>query len=268
MSRCALALLMLVLTLAACTPAPEDTAPPADPAGFMRRLATVVLPPTPDDAQRRATQIAARPSATFQAPTLAITPTIYIGTFLGAEPDEPSLPVVDPALFQGTLGAPTPVAPELAACSQPADPAFGEAWAAQPSLTAQVGCPTEAAIQAQGSAQAFERGLMLFLPSGDIWAMQTGAAGGPYWHITSAPADQPWDTSAPDGLRIPALGFGAYWKSSTAVRDALGFARADEAGGAMMLQRFERGILLRDGVSGRTWVLVGSPNSGVAFGPF
>lgn len=257
--------LLAALLLAACSPAAQTSAPTADPSTFARRLATVELPPTPNDAERRATRIAARPSPTFNAPTLAITPTIYVGTFLGVEADQTSLPPVDPALFAGAGGEPTPVAPELAACPLPADPAFGTAWAEQTGLIAQLGCPVEASTQAQGSAQAFERGLMIFAPSGEIWAIQPN---GPYWHTAQAPADQAWETSAPDGLLIPSLGFGAYWKSSAAIRDGLGFARAAETGGQMLLQRFDGGLLLHDGASGVSYVLIGERDSGIAFGPF
>ncbi len=255
--------------LAACSPAPQTAAPTADPETFVRRLATVELPPTPDDAQRRATQIAARPSATFRAPTLAITPTVYVGTFAGVEADEPSLPVVDPAQFLGTLGASTPVAPGLAACSLPADPLFGAAWSAEPGMSDPIGCPEGELEQANGSAQAFERGMMLFLPPGEIWAIQTATAGGgPYWHTAQAPADRPWDAPAPDGLLVPALGFGGFWKANAALREGLGHALAAEAGGPIAVQRFEGGALLRDGGSGAVFVLVGSPDAGVAFGPF
>lgn len=265
-----LAITILALgALTACAPAPQAAAPTADPGMFVRRLATVMLPPTPDDTQRRATQIAARPSATFRAPTLAITPTVYVGTFAGVEADEPSLPVVDPAQFLGTLGAPTPVAPGLAACSLPVDPLFGTGWSAEPGMADPLGCPESALEQASGSGQAFEHGVMLFLPPGEIWAIQTGgAAGAPYWHTAQAPADRPWDAPAPDGLRVPVLGFGGLWKANAALREALGHARADEAGGPVAVQRFEGGVLLREGSSGAVFVLIGSPDSGVAFGPF
>jgi hypothetical protein len=257
------ALIIPVLaSLAACNPAPQASAPTADPTGFTRRLATVVLPPTPDDAQRRATQIAARPSATFNAPTLAITPTIYVGTFAGVEADEPSLPAVDPALFPG---ASTPVAPGLEACSQPPDPAFGTAWLDAPGLRDELGCPLEPATTTDGSAQPFERGVMWFRPPSDVWAIQTGGA---YWHTAQPPAEPPWDTPAPDGLQIPVLGFGGVWKSSAAIRDALGYARAGETSSAITVQRFERGWLIRDGATGATWALVGSPDAGLVSGPY
>jgi len=265
MKRLLIGWALALLALAACGPSAQTSAPTSGPSVFARPLATVELPPTPDDAGWRATQIAARPSPTFNAPTLAITPTIYVGTFVGIEADEPSLPVVDPALFMGSPGAPTPVAPELAACSAPVDPAFGAVWAEQVGLSAQLGCPAEPSTQAQGSSQAFERGLMVFVPSGEIWAIQPNGA---YWHVAQAPDDQAWDTSAPEGLLIPALGFGATWKASTAIRDGLGFARASETGGAMTIQRFDRGLLLRDGASGATYALVGERDSGVAYGPF
>ncbi len=192
-TRWTLLLALVLLALAACTAAPQASAPTADPAAFARRLATVDLPPTPDDGQRRATQIAALPTATFRAPTLGITPTIYVGTFVGAEADEPSLPVVDPAQFLGTLGAPTEVAPELAACSVPADSTLGTVWPEQPGLADQLGCAAEAAVNSEGSSQVFERGLMAFVPSGEIWALQPGTA---YWHTTQAPADRPGSTRA------------------------------------------------------------------------
>lgn len=257
--------LLTALALASCAPSQQAVAPTIDPSSFSRRLATVELPPTPNNSERRATQIAARPSPTFNAPTLAITPTVYVGTFLGVEADEPSLPVVDPALFMGSPGAPTPVAPELAACSVSADPVFGATWAEQAGLSTQLGCPAEPATQAQGSSQVFERGLMVFAPSGEIWALQPN---GPYWHTLQAPADQAWDTTAPEGLIIPSLGFGAYWRSSTAIRDGLGFARANEAGGTITIQRFDSGTLLRDGATGATYVLIGEQDAGVVYGPF
>ncbi|HYO88447.1 MAG TPA: hypothetical protein VER79_07345, partial [Candidatus Limnocylindrales bacterium] len=62
--------------------------------------------------------------------------------------------------------------------------------------------------------------------------------------------------------------FGAFWKASAAVRDGLGYAQADESGSAISTQRFERGLLLHDGASGATFVLVGSADTGMAFGPF
>jgi hypothetical protein len=260
------ALLMLaLLVLAACAPEAQVNAPTADPDMFARRLATVELPPTPDDAQRRATQIAARPTPTYRAPTLAITPTVYVGVFAGVEADASALPVIDPAQFLGTLGAPTAVAPGLAACTVPADPAFGPAWAEQAALATELGCAVEAMTTAQGSAQAFERGRMLFAPPGDIWAIQPGVA---YWHTAQPPADRSWDQPAPEGLRVPALGFGAFWKATAAVREALGYAQANETGSALLTQRFERGLLLRDGLSGATYVLIGDADAGVAYGPF
>ena len=252
--------LLLMMSLAACAPAPQAAAPTVDPATFSRRLATVVLPPTPDDAERRATQAAARPTPTFRAPTLAITPTIYIGTFLGAEADEPSLPVVDPGLFQGS-----PVAPGLGGCPQPVDPLFGSAWADAPGLSDELGCPLGPSSAAEGTSQRFERGVMLFRPPGDIWAIQTGGA---YWRTAQPPADTPWDAPAPDGLQIPVFGFGAFWKSSAAIRDGLGFALTGESGGALTVQAFERGLLIRDGASGATWALVGSADAGLASGPY
>ena len=253
-------LAVALLALAACTPAQEVSAPGVDPNSYARRLATVELPPTPDDAQRRATQIAALPTATFRAPTLAITPTIYIGTFLGVEADEPALPVIDPALFLGTPGA-----PELAVCAPPADPVFGAAWAEQPGLAGQLGCASGTMTQANGSVQAFERGQMIFVPNGEIWALQPGVA---YWHTAQAPEDRPWDQPAPEGLQVPALGFGAFWKATAAVRDGLGYALADEQGAAVHMQRFERGLLLHGAASGAAFVLIGGPDAGVVYGPF
>lgn len=258
-------LLLIVLLLAACAPEQQAGTPSASPNSGARRLATVELPPTLDDSQRRAAQIAALPTATFRAPILAITPTIYVGTFIGIEADEPSLPVIDPALFLGTLGAPVSDTFDLTTCALPVDPVFGTQWAEGHGLAEQLGCASGTMSQANGSAQAFERGRMIFTPNGEIWALQPDTA---YWHTAQAPEDRLWDQPAPDGLHVPALGFGAFWKATAAIREGLGYALGEESGTVINTQHFEHGLLLRDGASGATFALIGEPNAGVVYGPF
>lgn len=238
---------------------------------IVRHLATVYASPTPGEEERRATQIAARPTFDFSQPTQIPSPTIYIGVFLGAEQEE-GVSVVDAARFQGTLAALSPTlettsAPNL--CTIPTDPVFGSGWSTNIEAVEALRCPTAQVRAEVGSGQLFERGVMYFIPAGDIWAIVAGgSAGGPYWHVSQAPPEQTWDAAPPDGLRMPRLGFGAVWRAVDGVRQALGFARTDETAASLSIQQFEGGALLLDSSSGQVFVLVGAPDSGSAYGPY
>ncbi|MDZ4770218.1 MAG: hypothetical protein SGJ24_13895 [Chloroflexota bacterium] len=82
MTRSTWRLLLLLCVLAACTPS-GDTVPSAT-AVPIKRLATIALSLTPDDAARDATLRAAPLSTAAPTPTLVPTPTVYIGIFLGS----------------------------------------------------------------------------------------------------------------------------------------------------------------------------------------
>jgi hypothetical protein len=234
-----------------------------------KQLATVFISPTPGDDERRATAVASRPTITQQAPTVVPTATVYIGVFLGESSSEDGgAPVIDSSIYMGTLVAdiPTLAAPT---CLIPADPVFGTAWASNPTVAGALDCAGEAVTSYVGTNQVFERGVMYFIPSGEIWAIAPGgAAGGRYWYVPLAPPDQGWEVPPPEGLRMPTLGFGAVWKAVDGVRQALGFARTDEQAASISIQRFEGGALFLDSSAGQVFALVGEQSGGTVYGPF
>lgn len=263
-----------VLCLAACDSAGTQTVagePSAPPPQIVRHLATVYASPTPGEEERRATQVAARPTVDFREPTQIPSPTIYVGVFLGAEQEE-GASVVDAARFQGTLAALSPTLDAtnaISVCTIPTDPVFGSGWSANTAAVEALRCPVAQVRAEVGSSQLFERGVMYFIPAGDIWTIVAGgSAGGPYWHVPQAPPEQTWEVAPPDGLRMPRLGFGAVWRAIDGVRQALGFARTDETAASLSIQQFEGGALLLDSSSGQVFVLVGAPESGTAYGPY
>ncbi|KXK21867.1 MAG: serine/threonine protein kinase [Chloroflexi bacterium OLB15] len=273
--RLAAILCVGLFSLAACDSASTQTAsePSATSPQIVRHLATVYTSPTPGEEERRATQIAARPTVNLREPTQVPSPTIYIGVFLGAEQEE-GVSIVDAARFQGTLAALSPTlsadaTTTLTPCTIPTDPVFGTSWAANTAAVEALRCPVAQLRAEVGSSQLFERGVMYFVPSGDIWAIvASGSAGGPYWHVPQAPPEQTWEVAPPDGLRMPRLGFGAVWRAVDGVREALGFARTDETAASLSIQQFEGGSLLLDSSSGQVFVLVGTPDDGTAYGPY
>ncbi len=260
--------------LAACESAGTQSMagePTPLPPQIVRRLATVYASPTPGEDERRATQVAARPTVNLREPTQIASPTIYIGVFLGAEQEE-GVSIADAARFQGTLAALSPTLDAttvVSACTIPTDPVFGAGWSANTTAVETLRCPIAQVRAEIGSSQLFERGVMYFIPAGDIWAIVAGgSAGGPYWHVPQAPPEQTWEVAPPDGLRMPRLGFGAVWRAIDGVRQALGFARTDETAASLSIQQFEGGALILDSSSGQVFVLLGTADSGTAYGPY
>lgn len=269
--RALLALVLLGL-VAACSPSAAPTAESAYPQELPRRLATVFVSPTPGDVERRATAVASRPTITVQPPTHIPTATPYIGVFLGdSSADGGSTRFTDsfnPASFGGTLIADVPTL-EAPTCLIPTDPVFGTLWASNPTITSALACAGEPVTSYIGTTQIFESGVMYYLPSGEIWVIApSSVTGGQYWYVPQAPPDQGWQVPPPDGLRMPTLGFGAVWKAVEGVRQTLGFARTDEQAASVSIQRFDGGALFLDSSAGQVFALVGSPGSGVAYGPF
>lgn len=263
-----LLLMLLIGLLAACAPSQPPPSDAVYPDTRVRQLATVFISPTPGDDERRATAVANRPTITLQPPTVIPTATVYIGVFLGESGGEDGgEPVIDAARYAGTLTAniPTLAAPT---CLIPADPVFGTGWATNTTVADALGCAGEAVTSYVGSNQVFERGVMYFIPSGEIWAMSPGAAGGRYWYVPLAPPDQGWEAPPPEGLRMPTLGFGAVWKAIDGVRQTLGFARTDEQAASISIQRFEGGALFLDSSAGQVFALIGEQSGGTAYGPF
>lgn len=260
--------LLYLLFLTGCVAAPTSTPDPLGGVAEIKLLATVFLSPTPADSERQATQAAVALLPTPIIATAIPSPTPYIGIFLGESGNTGAAqPVFDGARF---------VTPELVnvaatpavSCEFAPDTRFGGAWSNEPVVAAALGCAGETAARYDGSAQLFERGVMLFIPSGELWAIAPGVPTGRYWYVPQAPPTVASSVSAPEGLRVPQLGFGAFWEGVAGVRDALGFARSEETGTSLIVQRFTGGTLIFDESVGQTFAILGSGGGGTAYGPY
>ncbi|MDX2160939.1 MAG: hypothetical protein SF162_06400 [bacterium] len=268
-------LLGMMLMLAACSPAvaPLPTPIPTLPADqIVKRLATVSIPPTLDPGAAAATQRAGQPTPTPTLPPTA-TPSPYIGVFIGGAAGGNDVPDVDVTLYAGTLAAASaPITfPTLGSpCFIAPDPLYGTEWAA---VTERLGCPGEPVTSYIGGLVFFERGLVYSLPTGELYAIATGAqANAAYWYAPAPPPDQGWEITAPAGLIPPSGVYGALWRAVEPVRQALGFARSEPQPVSVSLQRFDRGALLLDSSAGQVFALVGTTGGqigdGTAFGPY
>lgn len=256
--------------LSACTPGtPSDTANQNNQNAVVavRLLATVNLPPTPDDAEREATRRALPITPSALPATETPTGTPYIGIFLGTPAantgSQGSIAQVD----QGLLATPTPLE---GTCTITFDPAFGRGWESSPSVARRVGCPLQERFGFAGNVQVFERGVMYRrLDTSEVWAVLPGNLGtGRYWYynqVLPLPPLQGIGLNPPAGLRVPAEVFGSVWSSDAEVNQALGYATTPEQTADLNLQRFDGGSLLLDVTVGQVFILL---DDGDVYGPY
>ena len=74
---------------------------------------------------------------------------------------------------------------------------------------------------------------------------------------TDSTVPPPVVEAAPNGLRVPALGFGGVWSSIEGVKAAIGYAQTDEQQASLATQRFQGGTILVDFSSGQVFVFYG-----------
>ena len=256
-------LLVTLLFIVGCSNNPISLATFTPPAVQPKILATVYISPTPNAEQRQALA-ASNPATATPAVIPTATATPYIGVFLGeVDNGDDGGAIIAPALLGGATSS---VAVTLAvgpACPAQADVAFGTRWSENVDTATALGCPIEGAANLQGTLQIFERGVMYYSPSGEIWAISPGQSH--FWYAPNAPPVQQRDIIVPEGMMAPSLGFGAVWRGLPGVQDALGFARAAEQNTKLVTQKFQNGLLLADGGSGQTFVLL---SDGRAVGPY
>jgi hypothetical protein len=239
----------IVLILAACgteTPTPVALVPSVMP----KLLATVEISPTPNQSEQEATRGASPPTAT--PPPIA---PAYIGVFLGEAQGEDGGPVIDPALFSNLPATATSSFDSVACPTIPPDPKLGTTWTADAVVVGRMGCPIEYMVSFTGSLEIFERGVMYWRPTGEIWAV--APAEERYWYVPTAPPPPPLVEAAPNGLRVPALGFGGVWSSVPGVKEAIGYAQTDEEQALLATQRFQGGTILADFSSGQVFIFYG-----------
>lgn len=257
---------LCVIFLTACQPDATTQTDSITPVQA-KLLATVYISPTPDAAQAQATRQASVPTLTAPPPTPLPSPTIYVGTFLEPAADDEIPPILDATqVFALVPGLPTE---RPSRCQFDVDPRFGAAWRSDPAVDQAMGCPVETVTDFNGVVQVFERGVMYFQSNGPIWAIETTNDGFPnrHWTITQTlpPVEGTPPVSAPEGLKVPAFGFGSVWFGVSGVRDTLGFARTDEQAVPLAFQRFEGGTLFLDAGGEVVFALL---VDGTAYGPF
>ncbi len=273
-TRLMMAALILLIT-AACAPdvLPVPTAiPTLPPDQIIRQIATVNVPPTLDPALIAATRRAEMPTATI-IPTRTLTPTAYVGVFIGGGgAGSDGMPVMDAAQYAGTLSASSPLEfPTLGSpCIIAPDALYGGEWSA---ISSEIGCPGEPITSYVSRTMIFENGVMYALPTGEIYAIAPGGVTeGRYWYAPAAPPEQGWEILPPPGLLPPTGIFGAMWRAVEAVRQTLGYAQTGEQSVTVSIQRFERGALLLDGSAGQVFAVIGTTGGqiggGSAFGPY
>lgn len=259
----AICVLTSMLLIGACTTNTSTEATLTPPSVQAKILVTVALSPTPNAEQQQALAAANPPTATpIVVPTA--TPSPYIGVFLGeVETGGDGGAVIAPALLGAATSSVAVTLVSGPVCPAQADIAFGTRWAENVDASTALGCPIEGAGNYTGTLQLFERGVMYFIPTGEIWAIAPTLSR--VWYSPNAPPVQPGDIQVPEGMMAPSLGFGAVWRGLPGVQDSLGFARTAEEGSKLVTQKFQNGILLADGGSGQVFVLLAD---GRAFGPY
>ncbi|MBI1282138.1 MAG: hypothetical protein GC179_28685 [Anaerolineaceae bacterium] len=255
--------LAVMLLIVGCSNTSGGIATFTPPAIQPKILVTVYISPTPNAEQQQAIAAANPPTATLAViPTASATP--YIGVFLGeVDNGADGGAIIPPALLGGATSN-VPVTLALGpACPSQADVAFGTRWSENVDIATALGCPIEGAANLQGTLQIFERGVMYYSPTGEIWAISPIQSH--YWYALNAPPVQQGDLVVPEGMMAPSQGFGAVWRGLPGVQDALGFAKTPEQGTKMVTQKFQNGVLLADGQSGQVFVLL---SDGRAMGPY
>ena len=246
----------LALLLAAC--GGENPAPVGDPpilTGFdsmPKQLATVVLTDTPTPVLAGGETVdLALPTATPEPPRPTATLTPYVGIFLGAPTSDgsgggeapPTLApfVINPGANSAAIAS-GPIGAGAGACSIAVAASFAGAYAGN--VQQRLGCPVSGGASISVVVQPFERGMMIWRDTRQIYAL---AQTGQLWQIPDSweegmPTDDP-GLVPPGGLVQPVRGFGLAWRSNAAVREALGWGTQPETLSSGVWQDFERGAM-------------------------
>ena len=287
-----------LLALSAC----QTSAPPSGDAvllGFEslpKALATLPRTPTPDATAQQATQ-AARTLTPNVTPSATATPTPVRGVFMG----EPTVQFGTPLVRSGTRAPLVITLPSLATTRQAASPLIGvnvppsgisappvavnpsgdcaivvaapfARAAADPSVRARLGCPRAEPISVTMVTQTFERGVMFWRDTREIYALALqarGAAANTVWKFpdgwTEGQPERDPSLQPPEPLTQPIRGFGAVWRANPAVREALGWAVTGEQPYNGLWQVFEGGVML-SGSDGAIYALALDSTAPTAIG--
>jgi serine/threonine protein kinase len=227
---------------------------------------SLAIPPT----STGAAPVAAVPSPAFPSLTptdtpfeLQISPTASSspgGSIASPTSTLPPPPSASPTPSPSPIPSPptfTP-SPMPTPCPQPAGAVFADWLASDASMVTQIGCPRGPVVQAAGAWEPFEGGQMLWREDlRRIYVLHQAGA----WRVYDdnwREGDLVWDTDLvpPAGLYQPVRGFGLAWREEADVRDALGWATAEESSFDATFQAFDRAFLIADGITPRFWALL------------
>lgn len=286
------------LALSACQPSaqPSGDAMLLNLESLPKALATLPRTPTLDAAVQQATQVAQTPTLNI-TPSATSTPTPVRGVFMG----EPTVQFGTPLVRSGTRAPLIITLPSLATTRQAANPLVGVnvppsgvsappiavnpsgacniavaapfmRAAAEPSVRARLGCPRAEPISITIVTQTFERGVMFWRDTREIFALAVqarGAAANTVWKFpdgwTEGQPDRDPSLQPPEPLLQPIRGFGAVWRANPAVREALGWATSGEQPYNGLWQLFEGGAIF-SGADGAIYALAIDVNAPTAIG--
>lgn len=175
----------------------------------------------------------ARPAPPIAAPTPRPAPSAT----MRPAPSATAAPTTPPA------PAPTAVA-ALPNCRFATVGGFGALWSSTADLRVALGCPTENEWTTTASEQIFQGGQMYWQEAGDHHWMLAGSTSG-RWRDGKIAQSEPDPTDTPpEGLFVPAGGFGKLWQKDPAVRETFGWGVTDQYRFTGVVQRFEFGTML------------------------
>ncbi|MDX2162401.1 MAG: hypothetical protein SF162_13825 [bacterium] len=167
--------------------------------------------------------------------------------------NQPIIPAtLPPPIGSAPLGTAQP-------CVNPPPGAINAVLAAEPALSASLGCPIGAAISTSAASQPFERGTMIYVAGapGDILVLTSAARFRRYADTWTSGVD-PESTGLipPAGLLEPIRGFGKVWRTNTDVFPTIGWATGGESGTTASLLLFDRGRAIYLPSTNTTYLLI------------
>ncbi|MBN1427402.1 MAG: hypothetical protein JXB07_03395 [Anaerolineae bacterium] len=207
-----------------------------------KSLATAELSPTPQLTTASENLLSNTPAPTLPLPTVVVL-------------EQPTLPILITGPTPTTAVAISqPTTTPMAACASTPPLPFGAIWQNIPQVQAAMRCPTGEPQDIPGVWQMFERGVMFWRENDHSifiiseLAIRQGQATDKWWRIEDTwQADEPEDDPSlqpPNGMRQPIRGFGKVWRGNGFIREAVGWAAADEIQINSQWQTFEGGWMM------------------------
>jgi hypothetical protein len=226
--------------VAAASPAPAATPrPTSPPAPVVAPAAPTATPLPPTATSAPAVATAAPATATAALPTATAVP--------------PTATPAPPAPTSTPAPSPTPTAPAAPVVAGD----FGTVYNGNAAVRARLGGALQNERTVDARAQSFEHGAMEWVADGrQIYVLYDDAGAWARFADTwsadevTTPGDPP-----PPGLLRPDRAFGKVWRENATVRQELGWATAAERAYPGLIQRFERGLMLRSTPAGAVYVL-------------